>query len=62
MSIIAEEQLMHGNPGTVVNYADYYVVDSEGNRTWGACGRKDAPLVGKPESQKRSSVLSFVPE
>ena len=55
-SIIAEEQLMHGNPGIVVNYADYYVADSEGNRIWGVCGRKDAPLAAKPLSEKRSSL------
>ena len=55
-SIIAEEQLMHGNPGTVVNYADYYVADSEGNRIWGIAGRKDAPLESKPLSEKRSSL------
>ncbi len=55
-SIIAEEQLMHGNPGTVVNYSDYYVADSEGNRVWGIAGRKDEPLGAKPQSEQRSSI------
>ena len=55
-SIIAEEQLMHGSPGTVVNYSDYYVADSKGNRVWGIAGRKDMPLTIKPDSQHRSSL------
>ena len=55
-SIIAEEQLMHGNPSSVVNYADYYLADSEGNRIWGVAGRKDEPLSTKPQSEKRSSI------
>ncbi|PZO08417.1 MAG: hypothetical protein DCF25_22265 [Leptolyngbya foveolarum] len=52
----AERQLLHDNPGTAANYEDFYCVDADGNRLREIGILKDSPLVGKPLSEKRSSL------